>query len=108
MGFLERYSGKSLPPDEVDEVVKRLGDLADTALVGLFDKFRPFKIHNSQLRNLRMRLSDVHTRTQIEHKKASSLIFEGSGVRAVFESHFKRLTDEKNERYEGDKQSLII
>ena len=101
-GILERYSGKSLPPDEVEEVVKRLGDLADTALVGLFDKFRPFKIHNSQLRNLRMRLSDVHTRTQIEHKKASSLIFEGSGVRAVFESHFKRLTDEKNERYEGE------
>ena len=100
-GILERYSGKSLPPDEVDEVVQRLGDLADTVLVSLFDKFRPFKIHNSQLRKLKMRLSDVHTRIQPEHKKAFSLIFEGSGARTVFDSHFKRLTDEKNERYGG-------
>lgn len=96
--ILARNSGKLLPPDEVDEVVKRLGDMADVALVSLFDDFRPFKIHNSQLRNLRMQLSDVHTRTQIEHKKASTLIFEGSGVRAVFESHFERLTEEKDER----------
>ena len=96
--ILARNSGKLLPPDEVDEIVKKLGDLADAALISLFDEFRPFKVHNSQLRSLRMRLSDVHTRTQIEHKKASTLIFEGSGVRAVFESHFKRLTEEKDER----------
>ena len=42
-------SGKSLPPDQVDEVVKRLGDLADVAVVSLFDEFRPFKVHNSEL-----------------------------------------------------------
>ena len=89
-GILERYSGKSLPPDEVDEVVKRLGDLADTALVSLFDKFRPFKVHNSQLRSLRMRLSDVHTRTQIEHKKASSLIFEGTPEFGLSLNHILR------------------
>ena len=95
---LPRNSGKSLPPDEVDEVVEKLGTLADKALVSLFDQFRPFMVHNSELRSLRMRLSDVHARTQIEQKKAYTLIFEGSGVRNVFESHFERLKkDEKSE-----------
>ena len=94
---LPRNFGQSLPPDEVDEVVQKLGTLADTALVGLFDQFRPFMVHNSELRSLRMRLSDVHARAQIEQKKAYTLIFEGSGVRNVFESHFARLKEEKSE-----------
>lgn len=102
---LPRSSGKILPPREVDEVVEKLGALADKVLVDLFDKFRPFTVHNGELRNLRMRLSDVHARTQIEQKKAYTLIFEGSGARNVFESHFERLKDEKSER-EGDGQTM--
>ena len=88
-------SGKSLPPDQVDEVVKRLGDLADVAVVSLFDEFRPFKVHNSELQNLKTRLSDPDARSQVEQKKAYTLIFEGSGVRNVFESHFQRLKEEE-------------
>ena len=95
--ILQRNSGKTLPPTEVDVVVEKLGDLADSALVQLFDQFRPFQIHNSELRKLRLRLSDVHARAQIEQKKAYMLIFEGSGVRNVFDSHFRRLSEEKYE-----------
>ena len=94
---LPRNFGKLLPPDEVEEVVKKLGTLADKALVDLFDQFRPFKVHNSELQSLRTRLLDVHARAQIEQKKAYTLIFEGSGVRNVFESHFDRLRDEKSD-----------
>ena len=90
-------SGKLLPPDEVYEVVEKLGALADVALLGLFDEFRPFKVHNNELRNLRMKLSDVHARSEVEQKKAYALIFEGSGVRNVFESHFERLQEKKEE-----------
>ena len=89
-------SGKTLPPQEVSEIVDYLGDLADIVLLSLFDKFRPFTIHNSELRNLRRRLLDPQVRSEIEQKKAYNLIFDGSGVRNVFESHLKRLKDEKN------------
>ena len=95
---LPRNSGKSLPPDEVDEVVEKLGNLVDLALVRLFDQFRPFMIHNSELRHLRMRLLDPQVRSQPEQKKAYNLIFDGSGVRNVFESHFKRLEKDEDER----------
>ena len=100
---LELNSGKSHPSDEVTKVVEKLGDLADTTLVALFDQFRPFEIHNSELRSLKMRLSDVHARTQIEQKKAYTLIFEGGGVRTVFESHFERL---KRDELEYDGQTV--
>ncbi len=92
---LEYNSGKSYPPHEVDEIVKKLGRLADKTLVNLFDKFRPFEIHNNELKNLKTRLSDPQARSQKEQKEAYTLIFEGSGVRNVFESHFMRLKEEK-------------
>ena len=91
---LPRNSGKSLPPYEVDEIVEKLGDMADQVLVSLFDRFRPFTIHNSELRRLRMKLLDPNFQSQVEQKKAYNLIFDGSGVRNVFESHFERLKDE--------------
>lgn len=98
---LRHNSGKSLPPDQVDEVVKRLGNLADSVVLSLFDSFRPFQIHNRELQNLKTRISDPAVRAQVEQKKAYTLIFEGSGVRNVFESHFERLKDEMSEREDG-------
>ena len=95
---LSRNSGKSLPPDEVDEIVEKLGDMADKALVNLFDRFRPFTIHNSELRRLRMLLLEPYIRSQVEQKKVYNLIFDGSGVRNVFESHFERLKEETDQR----------
>lgn len=87
-------SGKSLLPDELDEVTEKLGALGDKVLIELFDEFRPFTIHNSELRRLRMKLSDPNFQSQVVQKKAYNLIFDGSGVRNVFESHFIRLKDE--------------
>ena len=95
---LPRNSGKSLPPNEVDEIIGRLGDMADKVLVSFFDRFRPFTIHNSELRRLRMLLSESHIRSQVEQKKVYNLIFDGSGVRNVFESHFERLKEETDQR----------
>ena len=96
--ILPRNSGKLLPPAELDEVVEKLGTLADKPLVGLFDQFRPFEVHNTELRNLKTKLSDPEARSQVEQKKAYTLIFEGRGVRNVFESHFERLKDERDKR----------
>ena len=97
---LECNSGKSHPSDEIAKIVEKLGDLADIALVSLFDQLRPFEVHNSELRSLRMRLSDIEIRTQPEQKKAHTLIFEGGGVRNVFESHFELLKRDERE-YDG-------
>ena len=98
---LRHNSGKSLPPDQVDEVVERLGELADLAVLSLFDRFRPFEIHNRELQHLKTRLSDPTVRAEVEQKKTYALIFEGSGVRNVFESHFERLKDEMSGREDG-------
>ena len=99
-------SGKLLPPDQIDEIVKKLGKLADTALVGLFGKFRPFEIHNKELQNLKMKLLQPHVRSALEQKKAYALIFEGSGARNVFESHFEHLKNEKKKQ-SGGEQTVI-
>ena len=99
-------SGKVLPRTQVDEIVKKLGKLADTALVNLFNKFRPFEVHNRELQSLKAKLLQPYVRSVIEQKKAYALIFEGSGVRNIFESHFKRLKEEKDER-SGEEQIVI-
>ena len=98
---LEYNSGKLHLSREVKEVVKKLGKLTDEALGSLFDEFRPFKVHNNELQNLKMKLSDVYAKSDRVQKKAYTLIFEGSGVRNVFESHFKRLKKEKQGRLDS-------
>ena len=103
--ILARHSGKTLPTAEVDVVVEKLGNLADAALVRLFDQFRPFQVHNAELRKLRLRLSDVHLDAQSEQKKAYTLIFDGSEGRNVFESHFRRLSEE---RYECEREGQTV
>ena len=103
---LPHNSGKRLPPDQVDKIVKKLGKLVDTTLMGLFDKFRPFEVHNRELRNLKMKLLQPHVQSAPEQKKAYALIFEGSGARNVFESHFEHLKNEKKKQ-SGGEQTII-
>ena len=95
-------SGNSLPLHQVKEVVKKLGDLADIALVNLFDKFRPFEVHNIELQELKGRLSSVEANSDPIDKKVYTLIFEGSGIRNVFDSHFENLKEEKKKRLRED------
>ncbi|MDE0396779.1 MAG: hypothetical protein OXL96_03130 [Candidatus Poribacteria bacterium] len=94
---LRSNSGKSLLPDQVKEVEGKLGKLTNFVMMNLFDEFRPFRSHNNELQNLKTRLSDPDARAQIEQNKANTLIFEGSGVRNVFEAHFQRLKEEESD-----------
>ena len=76
---LARNAGTSLPPDQIRELVTKLGDLTDKTLLSLFDAFRPFRVHNNELWNLKRTLLDPQLRSQTDQKKVYTLIFEGSG-----------------------------
>lgn len=86
--------GKSLSLEDLGRIVEKLGTLTDIALLELFDKFRPFRIHNEELKNLENRILDVNFESDKESRKAHALIFEGGGIRNVFDSHFDRLKKE--------------
>ncbi|HIK11148.1 MAG TPA: hypothetical protein IGS52_12900 [Oscillatoriaceae cyanobacterium M33_DOE_052] len=94
---LSRRSGRSHPPHEVEAAVKHLANISDAVMLPLFDKFRPFAVHNSEMRALRTRLLDPDLKADPIQRKCYSLLFEGSGVRSVFEEHIKRLRDREKE-----------
>jgi hypothetical protein len=91
LATISRQAGRSLERDTVESIVQLLGELNDIVLLALFDGLRPFAIHNAELRALRLRLSDVQARADLVQNKCYSLLFEGSGVRNVFEEHLQRL-----------------
>ena len=94
---LSRLSGKRLPPDDISLIVRLLSELVDDVLLPLFDKFRPFSVHNSTLRELRTRLLDPDARADLTQSKCYSLLFEGSGVRYVYEQHRDTLKEKSEE-----------
>jgi hypothetical protein len=100
---LSRFSGKYHPPDDVALAVQLLSEISNLPLLKLFDRFRPFAIHNSVMRELRTRLSDPDARADLVQSKCYSLLFEGSGVRYVFEEHRKTLKDRHDELLEEGK-----
>jgi hypothetical protein len=97
---LSRFSGKYHPPDDVKNAVKLLSEISDIPLLKLFDRFHPFTVHNSVMRELRTRLSDPDARADLVQSKCYSLLFEGSGVRNVFEDHRKTLKERNDELIE--------
>ncbi|MDT9176809.1 MAG: DNA sulfur modification protein DndB [Limnospira sp. PMC 1291.21] len=102
---LSRRSGRSHPPDEVEQAVELLGNVSDAVMLPLFDGFRPFAVHNSEMRALRTRLMDPDLRADPIQRKCYSLLFEGSGVRSVFEEHIKRLR-EREETLQEEGRSI--
>ncbi len=94
---LSRLSGKYHPPGDVALAVELLSEVSNIPLLKLFDRFRPFAVHNSAMRELRTRLSDPDSRADLVQSKCYSLLFEGSGVRYVFEDHRKTLKDRNDE-----------
>jgi DNA-sulfur modification-associated len=92
---LSRRSGKYHPPHEVQEAVQYLAGITDEVILSLFDQFHPFAVHNREMRALRTRLQDPALRGDPIQTKCYSLLFEGSGVRTVFEEHINRLKDRK-------------
>jgi hypothetical protein len=94
---LSRFSGKHHPPDDVIDAVESLSQITNVPLLKLFDKFHPFCVHNSVMRALRTRLSDPDAKADLTQSKCYSLLFEGSGVRYVFEEHRNTLKDRSDE-----------
>lgn len=106
---LSRLSGKSHPPAEIEVASALLSEIADIPVLSLFDRFRPFAVHNTAMRRLRTRLLDPSVRSNIIQSKCYSLLFEGSGVRNVFEDHVKRLSEREEElKLSGEKVSDYI
>jgi hypothetical protein len=94
---LSRLSGKYHPPEDVALAVQLLSEISNIPLLKLFDRFRPFAVHNSVMRELRTRLSDPDARADLIQSKCYSLLFEGSGVKSVFEDHRGRLKERSDE-----------
>jgi hypothetical protein len=106
---LSRLSGKSHPPAEIEEATELLSEIADIPILSLFDRFRAFVVHNTVMRRLRTRLLDPSVRSNIIQSKCYSLLFEGSGVRNVFEDHVRRLSEREEElKLSGEKVSDYI
>lgn len=94
---LSRRSGRYHPAEEVEEAVKLLAKILDAVMLPLFDSFRPFAVHNSEMRALRTRLKDPDSSADPIERKCYRLLFEGSGVRKVFEEHKQRLSDRQKQ-----------
>jgi len=88
---VSRLSAKRFPIQETDTAVNLLGSLTDKALLHLFDAYAPFEVQNRSLRELRTRLAEPDSRSDPIQSKCYTLLFEGSGVRGVFQDHYDRL-----------------
>lgn len=107
---LNRLSGKYHAPEEVNLAVQLLSEFSDRVLLPLFDEFRPFSVHNTVLRELRTRLLDPDARADLVQSKCYSLLFEGSGVRYVFEQHretLKKRSDEAKEQGKSPSDYIV-
>lgn len=100
---LSRFSGKSHPPNDIELAIQLLGNITDIVMIELVDKFRPFVIHNMVMWSLSKRLSEANARADLIQSKCYSLLFEGSGVRSVFDDHLNRLRERKEELVAEDK-----
>ena len=101
---LTRESAMEHNPGEVEKAVSFLGELTDAITISLFDNFRPFRIHNEAVSLIRVKLSQPESKADVVQRKCFNLLFEGSGVRAVFEEHSKRLDRIKQDAAEENKE----
>jgi hypothetical protein len=101
---ITKLSGNSIPPVELKGIIAKLGDLADSILLPLFDTFRPFQVHNESVLQLKLHLSDDTMKSDPIQNKCANLIFEGSGVRSVFEEHVERMREIREELIEEKKE----
>jgi hypothetical protein len=92
-----KRSAKTHLPAIADTVTSQIGDITDSIILPLFDELRPFVAHNEALRELLEALNDPAARADLIQSKCKSLLFDGSGARAVFEEHTDRLKKRKEE-----------
>lgn len=94
---LSRRSGRSHSREDIAEAVDLLSELTNHVILSLFDKFKPFTVHNKAMRSLRTQITDPSAQGDPIQRKCYSLLFEGSGVRSVFEAHINRLDERQRE-----------
>lgn len=92
-----RRSAKNHSPATVDTIVAKLGGITDAVVRPLFDRLRPYVCHNASMRELLEGLNDPEHKADVIQSKCRALLFEGSGVRQVFEQHCQRLQERKLE-----------
>jgi hypothetical protein len=92
-----KRSAKTHLPAIGTAIVDKIGDITDSVVLPLFDKLRPFVAHNEAMRELLEALNDPAARADLIQSKCKSLLFEGSGARAVFEEHMDRLKKRKDD-----------
>ena len=88
-----RNSGRVYPEADVVEIADLLSFVSDTALLALFDEFSPFTAHNAQMLAAKINLNSDSMRSDPVQAKCSSLMFEGSGARGIFDMHVGRVND---------------
>lgn len=94
---LTKESAMEHNPAEVEQAVGYLGEITDSITIRLFDSFRPFRIHNEAVSLVRVKLTQPESKADVVQMKCFNLLYEGSGVRAVFDEHSKRLDRIKQE-----------
>jgi len=94
---ISKRSAKTHLPALAETVVSKIGDLTDVIILPLFDELKPFVAHNQAMRELLEALNDPAARADLIQSKCKSLLFDGSGTRAVFEAHSERLKKRKEE-----------
>jgi hypothetical protein len=107
---ITRMHGRTLPYATVQNVVSLLGNLNNLILMSLLDNLQPFQVHNQEVLSLKHRLSDVDARADLVQSKCYTLLFEGSGVREVFNNHLdvlKSLRDDARDRGAALSQALL-
>jgi len=94
---LSRRSFKNHVPSLRQVIVRKIGSLTDRVMLPLFDRLRPFAVHNEAMQELKTALEDPSSVADPVQNKCRSLIFEGGGARHVFEEHTQRLKDRASE-----------
>jgi hypothetical protein len=97
---LGRKTAKTLLPVDVDLAVSKLGAITDAVIIPMFDKLRPFAVHNNAMAERWNYLENLPDPIQT---KCQMLMFEGSGTRSVFEEHADRLKNRVEELTDNGK-----
>lgn len=90
---INRWSCNEIGQKDSEEISDKLGEITDTFIFELFNNFHPFTIHNKEMLGLKARLDDVNVKADPIQNKCSTLLFEGSGVKGIFEVHYERLKE---------------
>lgn len=94
---LSRKSAKTHNPGDVEFVTSKISAITDAIMLPLFDRLRPFTVHNQAMRELLEALSDSTAKADPVQSKVRALMFDGTTNLNVFEEHVTRLKERATE-----------